>query len=380
MIAIALKMLFGDKAKYLGLVFGVAFATLLITQQSAIFVGLMQRTASFISDAREADVWVMDPAVTYLDNTRPMRDAELVRVRAVRGVAWAMPWTKAQGSIKTSDGGLNATFIVGLDDTSLIGLPQKLVVGGPDDLRHGDSVCLDNSGFALLWPNQKRERGRVLELNDRRAVVDCLVDATPPFASMPIIYARIGQARNYIRNGRNDLTFILVRAAADVSPAAVAARIKRETGLQALTGAEFSWLTIRYYLANTGIPINFGAVIALGVIVGVAIVGLTFNMFVAENMKQYAVLKAVGVTNLRLIGMVLSQAWVIGFVGYGIGIGLCAAFFEFATKGNSALRGFFMPWQIALAGAAIVALIMVASTFASLRRVLVVDPATVFRS
>ena len=45
---VALKMLTGDRAKYLGIVFGVAFATLLMAQQSAIFCGLMRFTVSQI--------------------------------------------------------------------------------------------------------------------------------------------------------------------------------------------------------------------------------------------------------------------------------------------------------------------------------------------
>ena len=35
-----LKMLFGDRTKYLTLVLGLAFATLLMNQQGAIFLGL----------------------------------------------------------------------------------------------------------------------------------------------------------------------------------------------------------------------------------------------------------------------------------------------------------------------------------------------------
>ena len=45
---IALKMLVGDRAKFFGIVLGLTFAALLITQQGSIFCGLMLRTASGI--------------------------------------------------------------------------------------------------------------------------------------------------------------------------------------------------------------------------------------------------------------------------------------------------------------------------------------------
>jgi putative ABC transport system ATP-binding protein len=108
MLGVALKMLFGDRAKYLGLVFGVAFATLLITQQGAVFVSLMARTASVIVDAQEADIWVMDPAVEYLDGGRALRDGQLQRVRGVPGIAWAVPLFKTGASVRTLEGRIDS--------------------------------------------------------------------------------------------------------------------------------------------------------------------------------------------------------------------------------------------------------------------------------
>ena len=52
---IALKMLVGDKAKFLGIVMGLTFAAALITQQGSIFCGLMLRTCAQITDITGAD-------------------------------------------------------------------------------------------------------------------------------------------------------------------------------------------------------------------------------------------------------------------------------------------------------------------------------------
>ena len=46
MLWIAIRMLTGDAQKFYGLVFGIAFSTLLITQQLTIFVNLIERGAS----------------------------------------------------------------------------------------------------------------------------------------------------------------------------------------------------------------------------------------------------------------------------------------------------------------------------------------------
>lgn len=48
---IALKMLFNDKAKFLGLIFAIGFSTFLLENQTSIFAGIMKRTGSQVIDA-----------------------------------------------------------------------------------------------------------------------------------------------------------------------------------------------------------------------------------------------------------------------------------------------------------------------------------------
>ena len=102
MFSIALKMLFHDRAKYLGLVLGVAFSTLLINQQLGIFIGLITRAGAVIVDVPQADVWVMDPGVKNLDTIFPLRDTELGRVRGVPGVAWPCGEPRRESSTQES--------------------------------------------------------------------------------------------------------------------------------------------------------------------------------------------------------------------------------------------------------------------------------------
>ena len=58
MSRLALRMLVGDTAKYLGLIFAIAFSSFLIAQQVSIFCSLMNRTRSQIIDVTDADIWV----------------------------------------------------------------------------------------------------------------------------------------------------------------------------------------------------------------------------------------------------------------------------------------------------------------------------------
>ena len=377
---VALKMLFGDPAKLLGLVFGMAFSTLLITQQASMFVGILERTANLIAEMREPNIWVMDPAIEQIDAVRPMRDTELGRVRGVPGIAWAVPFFKGQAVVTTETGGLQTSFVYGLDDVTMIGLPPEIILGNRESLRDPDAIAIDLAGYQKIWPKQPLTIGRTLELNDRRAIVVAIVSAAPPFQTQPLIYTRYSQALVFTNNGRNQLSYVLARSTPGLDPATAARNIESRTGLKAYTSDEFRWKTMIYFLRNTGIPVNFGTVVLLGVIVGIAVVGLTFNMFVMENLKQYAALKAMGLTNERLIGMVLLQAAVVGAIGFSLGLGLTSIFFETATSSQTSFfRGFYLPWQVAVGVGVIATLIILCSAIISLRRVLVIDPAIVFR-
>ena len=83
---VALKMLTGDKAKYLGLIFTIAFCTFLLQNQTSIFAGILKRTGSQIADVTDAEVWVMDPKTEYFEQTKALKDTDLTRVRGVDGV------------------------------------------------------------------------------------------------------------------------------------------------------------------------------------------------------------------------------------------------------------------------------------------------------
>ncbi|MDX2101943.1 MAG: ABC transporter permease [Alphaproteobacteria bacterium] len=375
---VALQMLYGDRAKYFGLVFGVMFATLLMAQQTSIFVGLMARTANQITDVREANVWVMDPRVRYVDEPEPMPATDLDRVRSVDGIAWAVPMYKGLTNVRAPGGVLNQVFLLGIDDASLVGAPKTMLLGSVEDLRLPDAIIIDRAGFEFIWPGEALELGRRVEMNDRTAVIVGISEPAPPFTTFPIVHTRYTNALRFTPGGRNRMSYVVARAEDGQAPEAVARHIEATTGLQARTTTEFQWQTIQYYLQRTGIPVNFGITVTLGFIVGAAIVGQTFYIFVVENMKQFGALKAIGVTNTTLAGMVLLQGSVVALVGYGLGVGLSAGFFV-ATAKVTALRGFYMPWQIMIGTAGAVLAIMVVSIFASLRRVMVLDPAIVFR-
>ena len=102
---IALKMLVGDRAKFFGIVMGLTFAALLITQQGSIFCGLMHRTAGQIKDISGADLWVAARGNDNFDFASPMDERLYYRVAETPGVARAERMILAFGQFRLPTGG-----------------------------------------------------------------------------------------------------------------------------------------------------------------------------------------------------------------------------------------------------------------------------------
>jgi len=381
---IALKMLVGDRAKYLGIVMGLTFASLLLTQQSGIFVGLMSRTFGFLTDTSLPGIWVMDPKVDFVDDVKPLRDTDLYRVRGVEGVEWAMPLYKGLLQARLDNGDFQSCNVIGLDDTTLIGGPPIMVKGTLADLRRTDAVIVDEVGattkLAKVLPNGRRaplQIGDTLELNDHRAVVVGICRVTRTFQSQPVIYTTYSRATIFAPRQRKLLSFILVKAQPGESPQTVCDRIRQTTGLSAYTRQQFVQLTLNYFMKNTGIPINFGMSVVLAFIIGTAIAGQTFYNFTLDNLRYFGTLKAMGAGNGKLLRMIVLQALMVGVIGYGLGVGAACVFG--AASANSELA-FRLPWQVLALTAGAVLLICVGSALLSIWKVVQLEPAIVFRS
>ena len=375
---VALKMLTGDRAKYLGLIFTIAFCTFLLENQTSIFAGILKRTGSQIADVTDAEIWVMDPKTEYFEQTKALKDTDLTRVRGVEGVQWAVRLFKGNPVARTNDGKFATTICLGLDDATLTGPPRKMLLGSWERLREPDSVVVDKAGYVLLYPGEPLELGRTLELNDHKVTIVGISDPPAPFLSFPVMHTRYSDAVNFVGRERTELSYVLVKPQAGVKAEELCRRIEAQTGLRARTSEQFQWDCIRYYLKNTGIPVNFGITITIAVIVGVVVAGQTFYLFTVENLKQFGAIKAIGVTNWRLIGMILLQAFAVGLLGFSLGTGMAGQFFDFFSQ-KIPTRGLVLMWQsVALTGATII-FVMILASILSLRRVLVLEPAVVFR-
>ena len=379
MVWIALKMLTGDRSKYLAIIFGITFACVLIAEQSAMFCGIMMRTTSQIRDVHDADIWVMNRDVRYIDDLKAIADTAHLRVRGVPGIGWAVPFYKGAAQLQLPNGIYQGAILFGIDDATLVGGPQELILGKIGDLQRSDAVIIDEAGFHLLWPNEPLELGKTFEMTDRRAVIVGIFKASFTFSTQPIIFTRFSQATLFVPQNRRMLPFVLARCVEGQNPEAVAAQTQNQTNLKALTRDQFCWLTIMYSMKHTGIPVNFGTTGLLGFVVGCAIAGQTFYLFTIENLRQFGTLKAMGMRDGTIVKMIFIQALTVGSIGYCLGVGL-ATFMGITMQAIRPILSFFLPWQVLVLTAVAVLLIVLIASLICIRRVVVLEPAIVFQS
>ncbi len=386
MIGLALKMLFGDTAKYLMLVAGLFFATFLIVQQASVFCGLMRWTTSTLKNV-PAPIFVVEERVEQINETNPLRDTDVALVRSVSAVRWAMPLYTGIQRARLADGSFKTIQLLGIDAGSLAGAPQRMIEGNLKDLRLPNTVIIDELALERLSldPSRPIRIGDRFEINDVEARVVGICEAMRSFTGGPYVWTTYQRALQYSPPQRKMLSAVIAAPAKGMTPDQAAAEIERVTNLRAFVNRDFgedandfNTSTVWWYVKNTGIPISFGTTVVIGFIVGVAIACQTFYAFVLDNLKHLGALKAMGMSNFRLSLMLLLQALTVGIIGFGLGLLATSAFAMGALKNGQ--PPFFMPWQIPVAAFCVIQVICMIAALLGIIRLSLYEPAMVFRA
>jgi len=389
MIGLALKMLFGDTAKYLMLVAGLFFATFLIVQQASVFCGLMRWTTSTLKNV-PAPIFVVEERVEQINETNPLRDTDVAMVRSVSAVRWAMPLYTGIQRARLADGSFKTIQLLGIDAASLAGAPQRMIAGNLKDLRLPNTVIIDELALQRLSldpkdPTKRIKIGDHFEINDIEARVVGICEAMRSFTGGPYVWTTYQRALQYSPPQRKMLSAVIAAPAEGMTSDQAAAEIERVTGLRAYVNRDFgedmndfNTSTVWWYVKNTGIPISFGTTVVIGFIVGVAIACQTFYAFVLDNLKHLGALKAMGMSNFRLSMMLLIQALTVGLIGFGLGLLATSGFAMGALKNGQ--PPFYMPWQIPVAAFCVIQVICMIAALLGIIRLSLYEPAMVFRA
>ena len=395
MLRIAMKMLLGDRSKYIGLLFGITFTSFLVTFALSYLCGFLTRGFALVSENPSADVWVMDPAVESTELTINIPDSVLSRVRSVDGTLSAEPLAVATVDARFPNARFQSFQLIAVDDATLFGLPPLQNGVSPTVLHTPDAVVVDSGGTdgklqtpisrADQWPygqphldapTRELQAGDELLINEHRVIVRSRANALPRYPPQPLMYTTLSNASHMLPPERHLLTFILAKAAPGVSPRELAMRIETQTGLRARSSDDFKTDTVNWLLINSEDVGDMTSMVSIAMLVGFGVTGVMLYMFTTDNLKQYAVLKTMGASSTLLIAMIFVQSGVCALLGTGLGLGLCAMVGQLAIVEFD--YPFRMMWFTPVLGIVTVMLVSIVAALVSIRPVLKLEPGIVF--
>ena len=157
-------------------------------------------------------------------------------------------------------------------------------------------------------------------------------------------------------------------------PLACSARIEQD--LTAFPSDEFRQAS-ELSLVSQGLGVIF-IVVAVGVLVGLLIVTMTTYTATMERLRDFAVLKAIGATRRKILGIVMEQAVAETLLGFGVGLATSLGL-NYAIENTAGLRASFPAGAILVSLAIMLVLAMLGSLI-SVRKAVSVDPTVVFRA
>ncbi len=371
---IAIRSLLHDRGKFLAALAGVSFAASLVLIQVGLYAGFLSM-ASGVIRRTGGDLWVMPRGIEVIDNSEPMSGAARAAasshpcVRSVRGMIYAfMPVRKPRG---TPD----AVTVVGYEPGGERVVPWTLRQGLPQDLHAPLRAAVDHVDLRKLQV-EGDPIGQALEVNGQTVRIAATTAGMRSFTLVPFLFLEIQNARRIMHLGDDRASYWIIDLADPRCADDVIRHVQRHGDLQAMTTARFAEITEDHWVRGSGAGAALGFSALLGLVVGVVIVGQTLYAVTREHLRELATLKAIGGSDVEILGFVAWQAALLATVGGALGL-----LFTAIVRAGIASQGLVVlltPEVLALGLGAVAVMCGVASVW-SVRAVLQLEAAEVFK-
>ncbi|MBI2592376.1 FtsX-like permease family protein [Candidatus Saccharibacteria bacterium] len=367
MFLIAWRNLFQEKTRLLISVGGVAFSIVLIMMLTGLYRGWNDKMGQYIRSV-PADLWVMQDGTEDMFHTPSLLPLSLAdELTKINGVDSAKPFN-ARRLVVSVNGQEFQLYIVGYNSATDAGRPARITRGksvpGPGE------IIIDHSQSKKVNIGDRIDAaGRQLKVVGFSEGGD-LVITSFAFTS-PEELDKIQKLPDAVSQ-----FWVTISPGADSNK--VISNIEAALpDVAAVTRAQFVKNNTKI-VSDSFLPVIL-ILVLVSIAVGIAVIGLTIFTSTVEKSKEYGVLKAIGLNNQQLYGIVTRQAMVAGAIGFAIGTGL--------AFGLSATVGKYVPQFVSQIRAVDVAWILlltltmsVLAAFMPTRRLARIDPAEVFKA
>jgi putative ABC transport system permease protein len=369
----ALSTLWYERQRFLPAVVAVAFSAILIALQCGLLLGLFSITSIPI-DESNADVWVSAPKVPSVDLGWTISESWQAYL-ALPEVERTEPYFEGFAYWHKPTGGQELCVVVGtrlgpeaLGTIHQLTHPYRMLLAEPG------SVVVDQGEFGRLGLEKV---GDYAEVAGKRVRVIGTVRGLRSLAG-PYVFCSLETARRLLRPPGDQVSFLLAKCKHPEDAPKVVSYLNSHfpKKLTAYTADYFSFHSRMHWLTKTKAGIALGLAAALGLAVGMVVTSQTLYSATVASLKEYAVLRALGIPRWRMVLMVLSQSFWVGFTGVVLSL---PVIFGIAAAGNEVGARIMLPWWLLGSSVGVTMAMALISGVLALRSLRKVEPATLLR-
>lgn len=377
---LAWRQLLQDRSKLIAATLGVLFACVLVFMQLGFLDSLYASAASAPLKMR-GDLFVLHRQTEALWRPVQFDRSILMRVLGHPNVDAVYPLYTSLGHFKNIDTRKKRTLMVyGYDpDADLINIDE--IRAQRAALRQQDVVLFDITSRPEFGPVQQQISAwrDMTEINDRKVRIAGTFHMGTSFAADGnVVTSDLNFHRIFPNRAIDqvDLGVILLEPGASA--------LRAQADLTPLLGEEARVLTyeelVRFeqeYWENTA-PLGFifGFGVAMGLVVGIAIVYQILFTDISNNLNEYATLKAMGYSQAYLVQVVLATAFFLSLFGFVPGFFLSLGLYHVAE--NAIFIPFPMPFSKVVIVFLFILMMCMAAGMLAIRKLSAADPADMF--
>ena len=315
----SLKILWHGRQRFLPAVLAVAFSAVLIAVQFGVLLGTLAVTSRPIDHAA-AQVWVGIRNVPSIELGHPIPDSWLLRIQAEPEVEDVEEYLYEFNYWHKPTGGAQHCCIIGARlEGSALGAVNDLTPEMRTLLTEPGAVVVDETELERL--GLKHGIGETAEVVGHKVRVVGLVHG---FKSIwgPYVFCSMQTARGLLFQYRpNQAQYLLARCHSGADVPALIERLSRKyPEMAVIADHDFSIQTRLYWLTRTRIGLALGLTSVLALVVGLVITSQTLYAATAASLREYAVLRALGLPRWRIAALVFAQSFWIGLAGVAVSL------------------------------------------------------------
>ncbi len=370
---LAYRNLFHDKMSLVVTLIGIVFSVVLLAFQTGIYLGI-ERTIAAVIDRTDGELWILPIGTKSVDDPTLLPGREQYGAMSVPGVKHTETLVMGFSRWRKQNGGATTVLLVGSDISNPAGFrPWNVIEGTVEQLAAPKFVAVDKTYFKDL---DIKGMGEPAEINGQTVLVGTITKGIRSFTTMPYVFTTLGRAQSMLGAQREQASYVLVKLedGADLETVRAALREKLPDA-EILKREEFRSRSINYWLFHTAAGSGLIAGTALALIVGIVIVAQTLYASTKDHLNEFATLRALGASSGYIVRVILLQALISAFVGYGFGMALTLSIFKLAE--GTTLNVVMTPGLAALLLVITVAMCTIAA-ISAIFKVIRIDPASVF--